>query len=268
MKNPRLTLEVQPKVEIELSTDDLAKVIVNLDSTEQAQLISKIAELATFDVHTQLDAVRGEESLTDDGEKLMWLIGGYSGNPPSSSSPLTDDEILAIATKQGLRVQGQGNPRAAGRLWQGWQSILLNFARALIARGKNTTDEVVTPPSPVDYKIFLPDGDNRKARVWWVGKKGDTVELSIGVDHDEISDTLQDVADERERKDKNWGGPTHDDQHSTQFFAQLIEDYAGWVRVLAGMNKSRKAEDKLIQIAALAVAATESSIRKREVKHD
>lgn len=69
---------------------------------------------------------------------------------------------------------------------------------------------------------------------------------------------LADVADERKRQDEKWGGPEHDDQHDTAAFVQLIEDYAGWARTMAGMGSNHKARVRLIQVAALAVAAVES----------
>ncbi len=70
------------------------------------------------------------------------------------------------------------------------------------------------------------------------------------------------VAEERERQDNKWGGPIHDDEHSVAEFAQLIEDYAGWARTMAGMNSPHKARNRLIQVAALAVAAVEGIDRK------
>ena len=69
---------------------------------------------------------------------------------------------------------------------------------------------------------------------------------------------LQEVADERVRQDEKWGGPEHDDTHTAQEWVQLIEDYAGWARVMAGMGSRDKARRRLIQVAALAVAAAES----------
>lgn len=73
---------------------------------------------------------------------------------------------------------------------------------------------------------------------------------------------LQEVAAERERQDQKWGGPEHDDQHSTAEFAQLIQDYAAWARVMAGMGSRDKARRRLVQVAALAVAAAESLERQ------
>jgi len=43
---------------------------------------------------------------------------------------------------------------------------------------------------------------------------------------------------------------------------QLIEDYAGWARTMAGMNSPDKARLRLIQVAALTLAACESIDRK------
>ena len=68
---------------------------------------------------------------------------------------------------------------------------------------------------------------------------------------------LAEVAAEREHQDSKWGGPAHDDHHSTADFVQLIEDYAGWARTMAGMNSHDKARQRLVQVAALALAACE-----------
>ncbi len=74
---------------------------------------------------------------------------------------------------------------------------------------------------------------------------------------------LADVAEERARQDAKWGGAEHDDHHTTADFVRLIEDYAGLARTMASMNSPEKAERRLIQVAALAVAAVESSRRRR-----
>ena len=73
---------------------------------------------------------------------------------------------------------------------------------------------------------------------------------------------LAEIEQERIRQDQKWGGPIHDDQHFTHEFVQLIEDYAGWARVMAGMGSYEKARKRLIQVAALAVAAIETLDRK------
>ncbi len=73
---------------------------------------------------------------------------------------------------------------------------------------------------------------------------------------------LGDVQAERNRQDAKWGGPAHDDEHVTEVFVQLIQDYAAWARVMAGMDSMDKARRRLVQVAALAVAAVESIDRK------
>lgn len=77
-----------------------------------------------------------------------------------------------------------------------------------------------------------------------------------------MNNILLEVGNERKRQDKKWGGANHDDQHLPRDFVQLIEDYAGWARVMAGMNSNDKARKRLIQVAALAVASIESIDRK------
>ena len=69
---------------------------------------------------------------------------------------------------------------------------------------------------------------------------------------------LIDVDNERKRQDEKWGGANHDDSHEVSDFVQLIEDYAGWARTMAGMSSYDKARRRLIQVAALAVACCES----------
>jgi hypothetical protein len=76
---------------------------------------------------------------------------------------------------------------------------------------------------------------------------------------------LRQVANERDRQDAKWGGAPHDDDHSTAEFVQFIEDYAGWARTMAGMDSPDKARRRLIQVAALAVAAVESMDRRAAV---
>lgn len=75
-------------------------------------------------------------------------------------------------------------------------------------------------------------------------------------------DLMTEISAERRRQDAEWGGPAHDDQHDIATFVQLIEDYAGWARVMAGMGSLDKARNRLVQVAALAIAACESIDRR------
>lgn len=68
---------------------------------------------------------------------------------------------------------------------------------------------------------------------------------------------LAEVAAERARQDGRWGGAEHDDAMTMDAFAQLIADYAGWARVKAREGTFDEARQRLVQAAALAVAAIE-----------
>lgn len=69
------------------------------------------------------------------------------------------------------------------------------------------------------------------------------------------------LAHERMRQDEKWGGPEHDDTHSTADFVQLVQDYAGWARVMSGMGSADKAQRRMLQAAALALADVERTMR-------
>ncbi len=69
---------------------------------------------------------------------------------------------------------------------------------------------------------------------------------------------LAEVAAERTRQDAQWGGAAHDDAMRMDAFVQLINDYVGWARVKAREGSSVEARQRLVQVAALAVAAAQS----------
>ena len=68
---------------------------------------------------------------------------------------------------------------------------------------------------------------------------------------------LVEVALERKRQNKKWGGPEHDDQHDLLYFIGLIRGYVAWTGTMALMGSWFKARKRLIQVAALAVATVE-----------
>lgn len=80
-----------------------------------------------------------------------------------------------------------------------------------------------------------------------------------------IPAAVHDALAERARQDEKWGGPGHDDSRPTWAFVQLIQDYAAWARVMANMNSPEKARRRLVQVAALALAAVQSIDRKHPV---
>jgi len=93
------------------------------------------------------------------------------------------------------------------------------------------------------------------------GQKRVRAILSTPQQSGEWNKVLTEIAAERERQDRKWGGPEHDDQKAPNDFVQHIQDYAGWARVMAGMGSMDKYRRRMVQVAALAVAAVETTDR-------
>ena len=72
------------------------------------------------------------------------------------------------------------------------------------------------------------------------------------------SQVIVDIINERARQDSKWGGQPSDDKHTPEKWVSLICDYAGWSRVLSGMGNYDKYRKRMVQVAALAVAAVQS----------
>lgn len=73
---------------------------------------------------------------------------------------------------------------------------------------------------------------------------------------------LHEVAAERKYQDKKWGGPAHDDTESEANWLKYIDEYAqGNVE----RTKDRPFRERMLKVAALAVAAVESYDRKNAV---
>ena len=69
-------------VEVELTMEQLASIIVHLGSDQQARLISLMAEV-DFSVPSQLQYITNDDALTPAGRHLMELIGAYARPLPS-----------------------------------------------------------------------------------------------------------------------------------------------------------------------------------------
>lgn len=80
-----------------------------------------------------------------------------------------------------------------------------------------------------------------------------------------MEQVLKDVADERGRQVRIWGN-MHDDDNKIANFVQYIHDYAAWARLKAGMNNMTEARERLIQVAAIAVAAVEQIDRHDQTR--
>lgn len=70
-----------------------------------------------------------------------------------------------------------------------------------------------------------------------------------------------DIVDQRDRQDKQWGGQAHDDTHASYDWCSYIQKF--WDRAVDSTFDLVSFEENMIHIAALAVAAVESSRRKR-----
>lgn len=69
---------------------------------------------------------------------------------------------------------------------------------------------------------------------------------------------------ERERQDRKWGGPKHDDKHKPSDWCRWIKAYIGWAEQMAENQSPEKYFRRMIQVAALAIAAIESYDRTRK----
>jgi len=72
-------------------------------------------------------------------------------------------------------------------------------------------------------------------------------------------DVFREIDERRDEQDRKWGGPDHDDTHCNQDWCEYIDKF---VERATAPSHSRQFEDNMIHIAALAVAAIESSRRK------
>lgn len=76
------------------------------------------------------------------------------------------------------------------------------------------------------------------------------------------SGVFAEVQQERRLQDKRWGGPLHDDQHSRSDFSMFIYERIG------GLKRDEPYRQRMIEIAALAVAAVESFDRQNGMRQD
>ncbi len=67
---------------------------------------------------------------------------------------------------------------------------------------------------------------------------------------------------ERFRQNTQWGGPAHDDTHALGDWLEYITKQIAKAATALDKGDDHEAEQRLIKIAALAVAAIESTTRK------
>ncbi|BBO80189.1 hypothetical protein DSCO28_07550 [Desulfosarcina ovata subsp. sediminis] len=74
-------------------------------------------------------------------------------------------------------------------------------------------------------------------------------------------DVWADVRNERIRQDQKNGGVEHDDNHFPAEWCELINAYATWAKTMESFDNLEKYRRRMIQVAALAIAAVESHDR-------
>ncbi len=131
-----------------------------------------------------------------------------------------------------------------------WQSEdrIPPFMRAAMERHQ-ARDECVASASPRGrYTLDLTvasDGRHTKAR------------------YVELARVLGDMLAERECQDAKWGGPDHDDAHDANDWIEFIWEHAAKARNALFTQATPTYRRRLIEVAALALAAVESLDRQR-----
>lgn len=76
---PKITR--RPKVELELSPYDVAKLFCDMDGDDQARFFNHVKEISDewkYEFVMQLQYVTDSKELTNDGRSIMSQIGEYS----------------------------------------------------------------------------------------------------------------------------------------------------------------------------------------------
>jgi hypothetical protein len=66
-----------------------------------------------------------------------------------------------------------------------------------------------------------------------------------------------DIIMERKRQDEKWGGAAHDKQHTVSDWVRFIHEHASKANEAASLGDIQRAQARLVEVAALAVAALE-----------
>ena len=84
------------------------------------------------------------------------------------------------------------------------------------------------------------------------------------------SDIYDEIRNERARQDAKWGGPKHDDVEPPLAWVDYVTRYASWAGMMAlsgGIEGRAKYRHRMMQVAALAVAACEAYDREEANSH-
>jgi hypothetical protein len=81
------------------------------------------------------------------------------------------------------------------------------------------------------------------------------------VDRETAISILDEILDERENQDRQWGGPEHDDKHTPLDWCVFIERQMRIATNAEAMAPWIDRRERFLKIAALALAAVESGDR-------
>ncbi len=175
------------------------------------------------------------------------------------------------------RISFQDSEQAARAAFEAWRAaeekgITLNALELMEAAYWANPDNVADYDETEVHIGWLPervstDGEKMKSGfyLYYIDCPEEGVIGPLG--EDPVPDAVKhrraisDVLLERQRQDSKWGGSEHDDGHAPFFWCQLIQDYAGWARVMVGMDSPDKYRRRMVQVAALACATIESHDR-------
>ncbi len=114
-----------------------------------------------------------------------------------------------------------------------------------------------------DMRFHLTEAELRE-RFAGHGVDGETMAAAIFAMVDAITDIFAEVAIERAFQDAKSGGPEHDDRHTVSDWAAIIDARVALVERASNFDKSAGARRRLLQVAALAVAAIQSIDREEQ----
>jgi len=125
---------------------------------------------------------------------------------------------------------------------------------------------MVTEVYPVSETECLIALSNHQTPDYWVRVRGsfdEVVAISDSASAQASDAIIARIKEERRLQDRKWGGPTYDDKHSLGDWAHFIDQRT---ETLYRAPERKVAEQELIEVAALAIAALESLRRNREGK--
>jgi hypothetical protein len=215
-------------------------VIIGNELPEITQLKARLAA-----VEAELDTAEGRRITAE----------GYLATLMDERDALAAQNVRLREALEGAQFYAKRqllNKRADG-------SHVCNSPKCFSGRCAGDTVEMVghAPDCPLADAFATPK------TAWSIGHGGQVV-ASLDSASAQASDAIiARIKEERRLQDRKWGGPTYDDKHSLGDWAHFIDQRT---ETLYRAPERKVAEQELIEVAALAIAALESLRRNREGK--